>query len=368
MKITRGSIVKKNNGHYEIHKNKGEYITTCTTYEQAYYLIHELQKNNWNTQEIPDILKEYPRYYTELLYFYQYIHQEKSTGDWLILMPRSKSPNNKVQHFRYTHIEDALFERDFLVKHDWDYELLCECIDDTCNPYHIMSIPPYPERRIRNIQKRKTHQNEILLMQELILEEPDIRISELAEKMDCNPQSIRYWLRKYNTNYMDFKTIILRGDNPLEALEFKQIIYQPDLNQSTEDYKKYVKQHNRSTRNPYAIINDNHDTFGWYPTRELAEQITLDLIQTGWDKKQLPIIQEKHGFQPPQKKRNYIYPQGKKYNIRKLIDKQRISYGTYRTREIAEKIRDKLIQCDWNMDQLQQVQTEVAKEYGGIIH
>ena len=74
--------------------------------------------------------------------------------------------------------------------------------------------------------------------------------------------------------------------------------------------------------------------------------------KTGWDRSKLPKIQAKHNYQPPQKRRNYIYPHGKKFTIRKQLNNERIQYGTYLTMEIAESIRDKLIKCNWDKKQL----------------
>ena len=42
----------------------------------------------------------------------------------------------------YSHVEDALYERDWLVANDWDYEALVYSIDDKNNPYGDMEIPP----------------------------------------------------------------------------------------------------------------------------------------------------------------------------------------------------------------------------------
>lgn len=367
MEQPKGSISKSSKSSYKVYKSS-EYICSCRTYEQAYYVRQELRKNNWDTSKLDEIKKEYPKYYTELLYFYHYVHYSKETGKWMILIPKTKTPSQKTEHITYNNVEDALYERDFLIKHNWNYDELVECIDDSKNPYYNMELPPYPERRIKNVQRRKTYKNELLILQEMILEDKDIHIGEVAKKIGCAPQSIRNWLKKYNTNYLDFKTVVLKGEDPFQVFTLQEKIYQPDLSPSKARFKNYVSHNNRSDKYPYIIVNSKRESFGWYPTREIAEKIAKDLKKCNWDRSKLSEIQSKHNYQPPQKRRNYIYPHGNKYTIRKQINNKKIQYGTYKTREIAESIRDKLIKCNWDKNQLQVIQSKVANEFGGVLH
>ena len=78
----KGSIVKKGETSYHLHhgkKGKGatSYVCSCATYEQAYYVREKLNECNWNLDELPRILDEYPVWYTELLYFYQYVNRHR---------------------------------------------------------------------------------------------------------------------------------------------------------------------------------------------------------------------------------------------------------------------------------------------------
>lgn len=367
MNQPKGSISKSSKSSYKVYKGR-EYICSCRTYEQAHYVRQELRKNNWDTDKLEDILKEYPKYYTKLLFFYQYVHYSKRTNKWLILIPKTKSESQKIQHLTYNNPEDALFERDFLMEHNWDYELLVECIDDTTNPYYNMTLPPYPERRIRNVTRGKSHENELLIMQEKVLEDPDISISAIAKKMSCAPQSIRNWLKKYNTDFLDFKTVVLRGEDPLQTFTLQEKIYTPDLSPSKANFKNYVSHNNRSKTNPYVIVNNKRESFGWYPNRKIAEKIAKDLAKCNWDRNKLPKIQAKYNFKPIQKRRNYIYPHGKKFMVQKQINNKTIRFGTYQTLPIAESIRDKLMACDWDKNQLSDIQCEVAYEFGGVLH
>lgn len=367
IKQPKGSIYKSSKSSYKIYKSR-DYICSCRTYEQAYYVRMELRKNNWDTSKLPEILNEYPKYYTKLLFFYHYIHYSKNDGKWMILIPKTKSKSQKLEHITYHNVEDALYERDFLVEHDWDYDVLVEAIDDTQNPYYDMELPPYPERRIKNVSQPKSYKTELLVLQERVLENPDIHIGEVAKELGCTSQSIRNWLKKYDTDYLSFKNVVLAGDDPLQVFQLKEKIYKPDLTPSKANFRNYVSHHQRSKTNPYVIVNSKRESFGWYPTRKLAEKIAKDLKKCNWDRSKLASIQAKHNFTPKQKRRNYIYPHGKKYTIRKQINNKKIQYGTYKTMEIAESIRDKLIKCNWDKNQLQVIQSKVAQEFGGELH
>lgn len=366
--MTDGIIYKTSKSCYQIYF-KGKYICSCRTHEQAYYVRQELDKNNWDTTELQSILNEYPKYYTQLLYFYQYIHYSKKSDNWRLLLPKTKTQSPSQEYITYDKLEDALYERDFLMEHDWDYEVLVECIDDNKNPYYNMELPPFPERRIKNVQKPKTHATELLLLQEIILEEPDILISQTAQKIGYSIQTIRNWLKKYNIDFLDYKTLVLSGENPLEKLQLKEKIYTPDLSPSKPNFKNHVQHHKRSKHNPYVIVNSNHESFGWYPNRKIAEKIAKDLKRCGWDRTQLPKIRAKHNFTPPQKRRNFVYPtSSNKFVVRKDINDKKVSFGTYQTKEIAEHVRDKLLECNWDKEELTRIQTEVAKEFGGVLH
>ena len=168
----KGTIVQKGKTSFHIHhgsKTNGEksYVCACPTIEMAEYIKAEMNKVDWNMDELQRIIDDYPKYYTQLLFFYQYISKhrvwnqktkhEKIYKGWEITIPKEYLENEKnlEKIGPYKNIEDALFERDFLVEHDWNYDLLVETIDDSKNPYYDMDLPTYPTGKIRNIRKRK---------------------------------------------------------------------------------------------------------------------------------------------------------------------------------------------------------------------
>lgn len=51
-----------------------------------------------------------------------------------------------------------------------------------------------------------------------------------------------------------------------------------------------------------------------------------------------------------------------KFAVIKLINGKKVYYGAYDTVEIAQKIRDKLIECDWDKSKLKQIKSEVLGE------
>ena len=208
----------------------------------------------------------------------------------------------------YTNLEDALYERDFLVAHDWDYELLVEAIDDKQNPYYNMELPPYPERKIRNISQRKTHEKEIRLMQKEILANPEISQRELSRTLNIHDINIRNWLKLYGTDWMNFKTIVLNGEDPLEKLTLKPLVYQPDLSPSKpSNFKGYVHHNHKHIAphgsrdliykkgNIYSVrktIGRKLGYFGTYPNHRLAEIVRDIFRNTSWDKTRLPEVKE----------------------------------------------------------------------------
>ena len=62
----------------------------------------------------------------------------------------------------------------------------------------------------------------------------------------------------------------------------------------------------------------------------------------------------------------YIYPRGNKFTILKRINDKFTYYGLYGTLKDARMVRDKLVECDWDMAQLHSIITELGiKEQGG---
>ncbi|WP_405316217.1 hypothetical protein [Methanobrevibacter sp.] len=49
-----------------------------------------------------------------------------------------------------------------------------------------------------------------------------------------------------------------------------------------------------------------------------------------------------------------------RYRIQKVINGRKISYGTYDTLEEAILVRDKLMECDWDKKQLQEIKDELG--------
>lgn len=367
----KGHIHHRSKSSYALYYSK-KYLCSCRTYEQAYYVLQELKKYNFDKKHIPEILDSYPEWYSWLVQFYRYItldikYKERTNKNrYFISIPRRYlKTNQNIELIRgYTRLEDALFERDFLEEHNWDYNLLVEAINDNENPYYNMEIPPYPERRIRNVGKRKTHAKELKQIQELILTEPDISQRSVSKKLGFNDMSIRNWLHNYDTNWLDFKKIVLNGEDPLEKLTLKPLIYTPDLSPSTPgNFKNYIHKNHSSKKYPYNI-EYKHRGYGVYPTRELALKVVKDLIACNWDYNQLKNIQQKHGYIATQGKRNLIYKVGNTYQVRKTLPGGKLGYfGCYPCKRIAEIVRGLLKEADWNKEELPQIKESANNIY-----
>ena len=357
----KGTIVKKGDTSFHVHhggrKNGNKsYVCACPTYEMAEYVRREMNERDWNMDELQEVLDGYPEYYTKLLFFYQYIHQGRYNKDkWDILIPKEYLDEGKQIELipGYVNIEDALFERDFLMKHDWNYELLVECIDDTKNPYYDMELPPYPTRKIKNISRRNYREKELTRIAELI-REGHTTLREMTEDLDCTEVTIRNWFKLWNTNWPEFKQIVINGENPLEVLEKKPQIYKPDLSrQKPPNFKDYVHEVKMPSGIRYSIMRKGV-SYGVYPDYELAKKIRKDLEKAGWDKSRLTEIQAKHGWQSMMGSKRWVYKNGKYGWTVRRKDKNRrmITYWSGKDKRVACLIRDMLIMYGWNKEDM----------------
>ena len=318
----KGRIRKKGNASYHIYhggKKSKRYYCACRTYEQAYYTLKKLQECDFDRTQLPRIQEEYPKWYTWLMEFYKYIHldyqMKKTTGrvQYRINIPKAYLNENKLldNNPGYSHVEDALYERDWLVANDWDYEALVYNIDDGNNPYWDMEIPPYPERKIRNLSNRDYHEKELTEIFHLIYDEGITTLEEVVERTNINNRmNLRNWLKKFwNSDWDEFKRISLTGENPINVLTKQEIIYQPDLSKPMPSNFKGWVQKSRSKKSPFKVRKGGVE-YGLYPTEKMARAVVKKLIACNWDKNRLPEIRESVGYQPVPKRGN-VYPTGK---------------------------------------------------------
>lgn len=355
-----GRIKQKGKNSFHVHygandKNHKSYYCACRTYEQAWYVRRELQKCNWDRNKLQEILDNYPRFYTKLLNFYKYIHTSHSIkGVYDINFPREfLEPGQNLEIIpNYQHLEDALYERDFLMANGWDYDLLVESIDDTKNPYYDMELPPYPQRKVRNIQERNYHEKELTEVFNLIYDEGIIDKKEICERVGIgSPVSLGNWLRLFwGSSWKEFKRISLTGENPINVLTKKEKLYTPDLSKPMPSNFNGWVQKSRSKKNPFLVRKGTVE-YGHYPTEKMARQVVKKLVACNWDKNKLPSIQKSVGYQPVINRGN-VYPvKTGGWSIRKK-DKNRktIYYGFYKDKRIAELTRDFLKENNWNKE------------------
>lgn len=358
-----GKISKKSISSYSVHIGK-KHICSCRTYEQAWYVRREMVKCDWNVDELTRILDEYPIFYTDLLHFYIYISLEKATGSWLLTIPKNKSDDGNLQHIRYSKLEDALFERDFLMKYGWNYDLLVELIDDTDNKYYNMELPPYPERKIRNIRPRENHDEDLLKLAEVVKENPNILVKDWAKSINITDATLRIWLKQYNTNTSEFRKIVLEGKNPLDYFQQEKLIYQPDLSKSLPaNYSGYV--HYKPERKSKYIVSKNDIYYGAYKTREIADAVVKELIKVDWNKDCLDSIKKKLNIRNWTNEEMYIYRNRKNsgtWRIRKKLKGKNVNFGGYETLELAVIVRDILINNDFKCEDLEEL-----KQFGEYV-
>ena len=358
----KGSILKKGETSYHVHHGKKpSYVCSCPTIEMALYVKDEMNKVNWDKSRLQEILDNYPKHYTKLLFFYQYITKHRvwnqQTKDkkvydgWEITIPKEylEKDTSLEKIGVYHNIEDALYERDFLIANNWDYDLLVETINDKNNPYYDMELPPYPTRKIRNISKRNYREQELTEIMELIKEGPELSQIEIACKLNISEVTLRNWLKKlYNTDYKEFKSLVLDGVNPLDVLERNEQIIQPDLSTAKpNNYKGYV--HYLQKHDTYQV-SKGLKYFGSYKSEELARKIAKDMAKVNWDKSKLKQIQAKHGYTSPVMSKKWVYKQGRKWAVRrKDKDRKMITYGSWYDKRIAIMVRDMLLEYGFNL-------------------
>ena len=358
----KGRIRKKGKASYHIYhggKKTDRYYCACRTYEQAYYTLKRLQECDFDKSQVPRIQEEYPKWYTWLMEFYKYIHLDyqfkKSTGrvQYKINIPKAYLKDDvSIDNIPgYSHVEDALYERDWLVANDWDYEALVYSIDDKNNPYWDMEIPPYPERKIRNLSNRDYHEKELTEIFHLIYDEGITNQEQVVEHISIkNSMTLRNWLKKFwNSDWEEFKQISLTGENPINVLTKQEIIYQPDLSRPMPSNFKGWVQKSSSKKSPFKVRKGGVE-YGQYPTEKMARAVVKKLIACNWDKSKLPAIKKSVGYKPVPKRGN-VYPAGKGWCIRRKNETRKmINYGFYKDKRLAELTRDFLKLNNWDKD------------------
>ena len=372
-----GHIIVKGPQSYSVNYGKYDrYVCSCRTYEQAYYVKQEMHKVGWDKTQLQRILDDYPIWYTWLMNFWKYVNPGDPRGKarWNVIITPKRSKEGKLEKITFSKVEDALWERDLLIKYNYDEELLVECADDSQNPYYDMDLPPYPQRKVRHIRERADRTELFNGMKRLILEGVKTQ-DEISENLDTTSTTIRLILqREFDSSWKEFMEIVERGDDPNLVLEQKPIIYNPNLDYIRPN-KNYVQANGRESGCKYSI-NYKGTFYGSYPTREMANKISNDLQKEGWDKSKLREIQLRNGHHPVKNSRRWVYENTYKskktgevkiynYCIRKKgKDKKMQTYGTYKRFDVAERIRDLLIENDWNKESLHMIQEQVKNEFG----
>ena len=129
----------------------------------------------------------------------------------------------------------------------------------------------------------------------------------------------------------------------LHQLTFKALLSKTLFN----NYVSYLQRSNRYQ------VRKGAETYGVYPTSELAHKISNDLQKCNWDKSKLKSIQEKYGHVSMPFSKKWVYKQGNKWAVRrKNKDRKMLTYGSYHDKRIAILVRDMLLMYGWNMENI----------------
>lgn len=116
-KHNQPKFISKNKSSYYIQKkiNSKQYnFGSFKTLEEALEHIEFLEKENWDTKYSKHYKNELPKYILHVNDKYA-VH---------------KKINGKTIHFgTFNTLEEAIHERDLLIKYKWNYDLLIECED-----------------------------------------------------------------------------------------------------------------------------------------------------------------------------------------------------------------------------------------------
>ena len=367
----KGSIQRKSEQSYHLY-HKDKYIMSCRTYEYAYYMRIELNKVDWDLSYLQDIIDGYPKWYTWLLNFYQYIspHGTYSDGSpmWCFTITPKWSNEDKLENIYFRNLEDALWERDLYVKYGFNTEDVVYCADDKLNPYYDMDLPPYPERSIKNVSDNKPRFDKLIKDLCGVICEGYTTQSEVSEVLSVTNVTIRNLMSRYNTCWEDFKVLCLSGEDPLTVLEYQYPIYTPDLSihYSKQNYISYIE----SRGNPFTIQRRGI-YYGGYPTKAMANKVVSKLRSVGWDKSKLKSIQKSVGFESVVGSKRWVYANKNSkgevtsYSVRKKDkNKRMMNFGTYKDKDKAEYVRDRLIECGWDKSKYPDIRCEADSLFG----
>ena len=116
--IPHTEMISKHNEGFDVYNRtdgKRKYYAHCKTLIQALMIRDYGVANNW---------KPFPKIHTSETHE-PYIHK-RERGYCII-----KQINGKLTYFGiYDKIEDAIAERDLLIKFDWDWDNVCECSEE----------------------------------------------------------------------------------------------------------------------------------------------------------------------------------------------------------------------------------------------
>lgn len=360
----KGYITPKGPNSFQVWYNK-KYYGSYTTKEYAEYIQLKLNENNWNISKLEEIKKGYPEYYTYILHFWRYIYYDSKHDSWECKKYLGKG--NTVT-FMFKNPYDVLYERDLYEKYNWDLDSVVELAKLEENPYKSIELPPYPTRKVLvHYGLNEEYYSNLLLDFAFFIREFDISSkSAMEETMDITTYVIDDVLSKFNIKWRDFKELARSGEDLLSILTYSKTIT-PNLKpvKSKSNYVYFDKSRKYS---PYKIQRKGV-YYGSYSNKRIALRIVKQLEKVNWDKNQLKSIVENIGYIKPSQNGDtakYIYLDKRNpKNIRYYIHRKRVRYGTYDSKEIAEKIVEELIEVDWDKNELKNIQWKVSKIMGG---
>lgn len=348
-------------GSFLIRKfDEGKMVDYGTYYalEYAQYIRDNLEKCNWDKTQLPLIIKQYPKYYTDSLIFFKNIRYEKGSNyPWKISFMKWHDGKNFIKMYSgFSKLEDALWERDLLIEYGDDWQSYAE--DTRPNPYKD-NIPYYwITQRPHGFKTKNIHED--LTKYAKAISEGYTTQTSLSKYFGVTSVTIRKHIKRLGVTFEDFKNVAITGEDPLTVFPLVEQIIKPPIN-FHERKLKNVGITRAGTFRVYKKCNYHNVYYGTYASEKIANKVVDKLMLCNWDKKELPRIHKELGIYES-KENEYIKVRilkkgGKSFNVKKQFSKNQpsINCGTFRDIRIARLVRDNMVFYNWDKTKLDEI-------------
>lgn len=295
--------------------------------------------------------------------------------------------NNKIAYGKFEDINKAIEKRDLLIRYDWikckttgynKNESFPKYIIRTIDDKHIIinkengkTYGSYDNYKYAKIIKRILPYYQDKINIERVEKQA---IAEFYKNITYNQLNNRYYIRydgytmatyrKLTTALAERDSIVKYGGDEELMCENQNLIY----DYTKEKLPPFPKKSDNITyqgnyKNKYKLSKQFRNKLiiiGYYPSYDLTVLVKEYLDKYNWNKNVIDHII--HITQNIHKRNIHIYKRNKKYSVEKLVNNKIVYYGSYKTIEIAQYIRNCLDKDNWNKEQVKTYLNKYTKE------